>query len=39
MGCTYLNNLEVTGEAHFYNLIIDEVKSVGGAIIVSCANA
>ena len=31
--------LNVTREAHFKKLIIDEVKSVGGQIILSCANA
>lgn len=31
--------LNVTNEAHFKKLIIDEVKSVGGQIILSCANA
>ena len=43
---TYLNtntanihNLTVTGQAHFFELIIDKVKSVGGQIILSAANA
>lgn len=31
--------LDVTKEAHFKKVIIDEVKSVGGQIILSCANA
>lgn len=38
-GKTIMKDLEVTGEAHFYNMIIDEVKSVGGTIVISCANA
>ena len=37
-GKTTMKDLEVTGEAHFYNMIIDEVKSVGGTIVISCAN-
>ena len=32
------HNLEVTGLAHFWSLVIDEVKSVGGQLIVSPAN-
>ena len=31
-------NLEVTGAAHFFQLIIDQVSSVGGRIILSCAD-
>lgn len=32
-------NLEVTGKAHFFELEIDKIKSVGGQIILSGANA
>lgn len=32
-------NLEVTGKAHFFELVIDKIKSVGGQIILSGANA
>lgn len=31
-------DLEVTGEAHFFSLVIDEVKSVGGRMILSPAS-
>ncbi len=31
--------LTVTKQAHFFNLTIDEIKSVGGQIILSAANA
>ena len=31
-------NLEVTGAAHFFQLIIDQVRSVGGRIVLSCAS-
>lgn len=34
-----VESLEVTKAAHFFSLIIDEVKSVGGRIIVTPANA
>ena len=33
------DNLTVTKSAHFFKLIIDEIKSVGGQIILSPANA
>jgi cytoskeletal protein CcmA (bactofilin family) len=33
------HDLVVTGNAHFFNLTIDEIKSVGGQIILSAANA
>ena len=33
------HDLVVTGDAHFFNLTIDEIKSVGGQIILSAANA
>ena len=31
-------NLEVTGAAHFFQLIIDQVRSVGGRVVLSCAS-
>lgn len=31
-------NLEVTGAAHFFQLIIDQVRSVGGMIVLSLAS-
>ena len=31
-------NLEVTGSAHFFQLIIDQIRSVGGRIILSLAS-
>ena len=31
-------NLEVTGSAHFFELVIDKVKSAGGAVIFTPAN-
>lgn len=34
-----VENLTVTKAAHFFSLIIDEIKSVGGQIILSPANA
>ena len=34
-----VENLEVTKAAHFFKLIIDEVKSVGGRLIITPANA
>lgn len=33
------HNLTVTGTAHFFELIIDKLKSVGGTVILSAANA
>ena len=33
------HNLTVTGSAHFFELIIDKLKSVGGTVILSAANA
>lgn len=33
------DNLTVTKKAHFFSLIIDEIKSVGGQVILSPANA
>ena len=33
------HNLTVTGSAHFFELIIDKLKSVGGTVILSVANA
>lgn len=35
----YTKNLEVTGQAHFFKLIIDEIKSVGGQLLITAANA
>ena len=32
-------SLTVTGAAHFFSLIIDELRSVGGSIILTAANA
>lgn len=34
-----VKNLEVTNAAHFFSLVIDEVKSLGGRIIITPANA
>ena len=34
-----VDNLTVTKAAHFFSLIIDEIKSVGGQIIISPGNA
>lgn len=34
----YLKNLTVTGSAHFFELIIDRVKSVGGAVLLTPAD-
>lgn len=34
----WFNNLDVTGQAHFKEVIIDRIKSVGGQIILSPAN-
>ena len=34
-----VSNLTVTKAAHFFKLIIDELKSIGGQIIVTAANA
>ena len=31
-------NLEVTGAAHFFQFIIDQVRSVGGRVVLSCAS-
>jgi hypothetical protein len=31
-------NLEVTGSAHFFQLIIDQIRSVGGRVIISLAS-
>ena len=31
----YINNLTVTGSAHFFELIIDKIRSVGGAIMLT----
>lgn len=31
----YINNLTVTGYAHFFELIIDKIRSVGGAIMLT----
>ena len=31
-------NLEVTGSAHFFELIIDKVKAAGGAVLFTPAN-
>lgn len=33
------HNLTVTGTAHFFELIIDKLRSVGGTVILSAANA
>lgn len=33
-----INRLEVTGAAHFFQLIIDQVRSVGGRMILSAAS-
>ena len=33
------HNLTVTGTAHFFQLVIDKLKSVGGTVILSAANA
>lgn len=33
------HNLTVTGSAHFFELIVDKLKSVGGTVILSAANA
>ena len=38
-GTITTHDLVVTGDAHFFNLTIDEIKSVGGQIILSAANA
>ncbi len=34
-----VHNLTVTGSAHFFELIIDKLKSVGGTVILSAASA
>lgn len=34
-----VENLTVTGAAHFFKLIIDELKSVGGMVMITAANA
>ena len=34
-----IQNLTITGAAHFFSLMIDEIKSVGGQVILSPANA
>ena len=34
----YLKNLTVTGSAHFFELIIDKIKSVGGAVLLTPAD-
>lgn len=39
IGTLTVENLEVTKAAHFFSLIIDEVKSVGGQLILTPANA
>lgn len=46
LDCDYIDTnditteyLTVTKQAHFFNLTIDEIKSVGGQIILSAANA
>ena len=31
----YINNLTVTGSAHFFELMIDKIRSVGGAIMLT----
>lgn len=31
-------DLEVTGNAHFFNLVVDEVKAAGGQVILSAAD-
>jgi len=31
-------NLEVTGSAHFFELIIDKIKAAGGAVLFTPAN-
>lgn len=36
---TTTHNLTVTGTAHFFELIIDKLRSVGGTVILSAANA
>ena len=38
-GTTTTRDLVVTGVAHFFKLVIDEIKSIGGQIIVTAANA
>lgn len=35
IGEAVVKNLEVTGTAHFFQLVIDQVKSVGGRIVLS----
>ena len=37
-GSTTTKNLSVTGEAHFFKLVVDEMLSNKGAIIISSAN-
>ena len=34
----FFQNLTVTGQAHFFELVIDKIKSVGGAVILSPAD-
>lgn len=34
----YIENLTVTGSAHFFELIIDKIRSVGGAIMLTPAD-
>ena len=34
----YIKNLTVTGSAHFFELIIDKIRSVGGAIMLTPAD-
>ena len=33
-----VNNLTVTGSAHFFELVIDQIKSVGGAVMITPAD-
>lgn len=37
-GTTTTHNLTVTGAAHFFKLVIDEIKSAGGSLILTPAN-
>ncbi len=38
-GDTSLKNLTVTGQAHFFELVIDKIKAAGGTYIFSAANS
>jgi hypothetical protein len=39
LGDTTTKNLTVTGQAHFFELVIDKIKAAGGSYIFSAANS